>query len=55
MSCVLAIEFNPSGMRHAAGGFADVWKGKHDGREVAFKSLRASTLTIDEERSKRKV
>jgi hypothetical protein len=40
---------------HAAGGFADVWKGTYDGREVAFKSIRGSTLSDDAARLKRKV
>ena len=54
-SCVLPIEYKPSGAHHAAGGFADVWKGTHEGKEVAFKSLRGSTLSDDTTRSKRKV
>jgi hypothetical protein len=32
--------YNPSSMAHCRGGFADVWKGNHRGREVAAKVLR---------------
>lgn len=39
-SCVLQVEFKPAGPHHAAGGFADVWKGSYNGMEVAFKSIR---------------
>ncbi|KAF9647564.1 kinase-like protein [Thelephora ganbajun] len=53
-SCVLQIEFKTSDPHHAAGGFADVWKGSYDGREVAFKSIRGSTQTDDVARLKRK-
>jgi len=54
-SCVLPIDFRSTESRHAAGGFADVWKGTHEGREVAFKSIRGSTLSDDTARSTRKV
>jgi len=54
-SCILSIEFKSSDPYHAAGGFADVWKGTYDGREVAFKSIRGSTLSDDAARLKRKV
>lgn len=54
-SCVLPIDFKSSDPHHAAGGFADVWKGTYDGKEVAFKSIRGSTLTDDAARLKRKV
>lgn len=54
-SCVLPIEFKSSDPHHAAGGFADVWKGNYNGREVAFKSIRGSTLSDDAARLKRKV
>lgn len=54
-SCVLPIDFKPSGQYHAAGGFAEVWRGSHGGREVAFKSIRASTQTDELARLKRKV
>lgn len=54
-SCVLPIEFKSSDPHHAAGGFADVWKGTHDGKEVAFKSIRGSSLSDDAARLKRKV
>jgi serine/threonine protein kinase len=54
-SCVLPIEFKPSDPHHAAGGFADVWKGIYDGRDVAFKSIRASAQSDGAARLKRKV
>lgn len=54
-SCVLQIEFKTSDPHHAAGGFADVWRGVYQGKEVAFKSIRGSTLANDAERLKRKV
>ena len=52
---VLPIEFSSAGPHHAAGGFADVWKGSYEGREVAFKSIRGTTLSDDTARLKRKV
>ena len=54
-SCVLPIEFRPPGPHHAAEGFADVWRGVYNGREVVFKSIRVDTLTDDAARLKRKV
>ena len=54
-SCVLPIEFKPSEPHHAAGGFADVWKGTYNRRTVAFKSLRGCTMTDDAARLMRKV
>ena len=54
-SCVLHVEFKPTDPHHAAGGFADVWKGTYNGREVAFKSIRGSILADDAVRLKRKV
>lgn len=53
-SCILPIDFEPSGSTHAAGGFADVWKGVHEERDVAFKSLRWSAQADDKARLKRK-
>ena len=32
--------YNPAGVAHCRGGFADVWKGNHCGLEVAVKVLR---------------
>ena len=32
--------YNPADIPHCRGGFADVWKGKHDELEVAAKVLR---------------
>ena len=54
-SCVLPIDFKSTDSHHAAGGFADVWKGAYEGREVAFKSIRRSALPDDTARSKLKV
>jgi len=54
-SCVLQLEFKPTTAYHAAGGFADVWKGTYNGVEVAFKSIRGSTQADDAVRLKRKV
>ena len=54
-SCVLPIEFNSAGPHHAAGGFADVWKGSYEGREVAFKSISGTSLSDDTARLKLKV
>ena len=54
-SCVLQVEFNPTDPYSAAGGFADVWKGMYNGKEVAFKSIRGSTLAEDAVRLRRKV
>ena len=54
-SYVLPIEFKYTGPYHAAGGFADVWKGTYKEREVAFKSIRGGTLSDDAARLKRKV
>ena len=54
-SCVLQVEFKPTTPYHAAGGFADVWKGSHNGVEVAFKSIRGSTQTGDTVSLARKV
>lgn len=54
-SCVLQVEFKPTDPHHAAGGFADVWKGTYNGMEVAFKSIRGSTQANDAVRLKRKV
>ena len=54
-SHVLPIEFKSTDPHHAAGGFADVWKGMYKDREVAFKSIRGSSLSDDAARLKRKV
>ena len=54
-SCVLPIDFKPSGQYHTAGGLAEVWRGSHGGSEVAFKSIRASTQTDELARLRRKV
>ena len=54
-SCILPIDFRPADSHRAAGGFADVWKGTYGGREVAFKTIRGSTLSDDAARLKRKV
>ena len=54
-SHVLPIEFKSTDPHHAAGGFADVWKGTYEGREVAFKCIRGSTLSDNAARLKRKV
>jgi len=54
-SYVLPIEFKSTDPHHAAGGFADVWKGMYKEREVAFKSIRGSSLSNDVARLKRKV
>lgn len=32
--------YNPMDTPRCSGGFADLWKGNHDGREVAAKALR---------------
>ncbi|KAF9792050.1 kinase-like domain-containing protein [Thelephora terrestris] len=53
-SCILPIEFKTSDPHHAAGGFADVWKGTYEGIDVAFKTLRRSTQVDDATRLKRK-
>ena len=52
-SCVLQVDFKPTGPYHAAGGFADVWKGTYNGMEVAFKSIRGSTPANDVVRLKK--
>ena len=49
------MEFKTSDPHDAAGGFADVWKGTYEEKEVAFKSVRASALSDGATRSKRKV
>jgi len=54
-SYVLPIEFKSTSPHHAAGGFADVWKGTYKDKEVAFKSIRGSTLSDDAARLRRKV
>ena len=54
-SYVLPIEFKSTNPHHAAGGFADVWKGTYKEREVAFKSIRGSALSDDAARLRRKV
>lgn len=54
-SCILPIEFRTSDPHHAAGGFADVWKGTYEGRDVAFKSVRTSTPADGVARLKRRV
>ena len=54
-SYILPIDFRPTDSGHASGGFADVWKGTYEGKEVAFKTIRGSTLSDDAARSKRKV
>lgn len=54
-SCILPIDFKPSDSNHAAGGFADVWKGVYEEKDVAFKSLRWSAQADDKARLKRKV
>ena len=54
-SYVLPIEFKSTNPYHAAGGFADVWKGTYEEREVAFKSIRGSTLSDDAARLRRRV
>ena len=54
-SYILPIDFKATGAHHAAGGFADVWKGVYKGTEVAFKCLRGNTQSDDETRLKRKV
>lgn len=42
---------NTTGTPLCSGGFADVWKGNYDGREVAAKSLRVyRTSDLDEVR-----
>lgn len=37
--------YDPASIPHRRGGFADVWKGKHLGREVAVKVLRVYVNT----------
>lgn len=54
-SYVLPIEFKPSGPFWATGGFADIFGGNYEGREVAFKFIRATTQTDELSRSRRKV
>ena len=54
-SCVLQVEFNPTDPHNAAGGFADVWKGMYNDKEVAFKSIRGSIQAEDAVRLRRKV
>jgi hypothetical protein len=54
-SYVLPIEFKSTDPYHTAGGFADVWKGTYKEGEVAFKSIRGSTLSDYAARLKLKV
>lgn len=54
-SCTLPIEFKSTDPHHAAGGFADVWKGTYDGRDVAFKTLRSCAQADDATRLRLKV
>ena len=54
-SYILEIDFKPSDPYHAAGGFADVWRGDYSGSEVALKSIRGSTQSDEAVRLKRKV
>lgn len=54
-SCILPINFKPTEPHHATGGFADVWRGTYKGKEVAFKSIRGSSVSDDAARLKRKV
>jgi len=44
--------YDPKEMPLCRGGFADVWKGRHEGREVASKVLRIY-LTNDFEQIKK--
>lgn len=54
-SCILPIEFKTSAPHHAAGGFADVWKSRYEGRDVAFKTLRSCAKADDATLLRRKV
>jgi len=48
-SLVIPLCYNPTDTPQCHGGFADVWKGRYHGREVAAKALRVSP-TSDFER-----
>ena len=39
-SLTIPLCFNPMGSPLCHGGFADVWKGQHHGRDVAAKALK---------------
>ena len=40
MSLQIEVYYDPAEVPHSYGGFADVWKSEHLGREVAVKVLR---------------
>jgi len=42
-SLQIGLCYDPAGIPHCRGGFADVWKGEHRGLEVAVKVLRTYT------------
>ena len=54
-SYLLEIDFKPTDPHHMAGGFADVWRGAHNGSEVAFKSIRRSIRADEAARLRLKV
>ena len=39
-SLAIPLCYDPSGVPQCRGGYANVWKGQHDGHEVAVKTLR---------------
>ena len=41
-SLQIAVSYDPAGVPHSHGGFANVWKGKYSGLEVAVKVLKTS-------------
>lgn len=54
-SYILPIKFETTDPHHAAGGFADVWRGSYDGRDLAFKTLRSCVQAEGTARRRRKV
>ena len=54
-SYLLKIYFKPTDPYHMEEGFADVWRGVHNGSEVAFKSIRGSIQADEAARLRLKV
>ncbi|KAF9644752.1 kinase-like protein [Thelephora ganbajun] len=53
ISLQIPLCYDPMAIPECSGGFADVWKGRHDGREVAAKALRVhSTNNLDQIRKR---
>lgn len=44
-SLQIGLCYDPAGVPHCRGGYADVWKGEHHGLEVAVKVLRTYTTS----------